>query len=151
MATFSERMIAKYGAERWAEMNAEVDAYQNREMVTITGADLLNHSVTALIMTGNSYTGELDKITADKKAEAMSATDKTRKIIDFLAPSVLEAIAMVGRGGEITLESIVRDFENTLTLENAKVPNEWLQAVKNAILNHFMVDDVEAALAKDFN
>ena len=67
MATFSEKMIAKYGEQRWAEMNAKVDAYQNREMVTITGADLLNHSVTALVMTGNSYTGELDKITADKK------------------------------------------------------------------------------------
>ena len=67
MATFSDRMIAKYGAKRWAGMNAEVDAYQNREMVTITGADLLNHSVTALVMTGNSYTGELDKITAEKK------------------------------------------------------------------------------------
>lgn len=67
MATFSEKMIAKYGEKRWADMNAKADAYQNRELVTITGADLLNHSVTALIMTGNSYTGELDKITADKK------------------------------------------------------------------------------------
>lgn len=150
MATFSEKMIAKYGKQRWAEMNAKVDAYQNREMVTITGADLLNHSVTALVMTGNSYTGELDKITAEKKAEDVLTTEKTRKIIDFLSPSVMEAITMVGRGGEITLESIARDFENTLALENTKVSNEWLQSVKNAILNHFMVDDVEAAISKDF-
>lgn len=149
MATFSERMIAKYGETRWAEMSAKVDAYQNREMVTITGADLLNHSVTALVMTGNSYTGELDKITADKKAEVMLTTDKTRKIINFHSPAILEAVKMIGHN-DFTLEGIAKDFENTLKFENVIVCDEWLKNVKFAIINHWLIDDIEAALAANF-
>lgn len=149
MATFSEKMIAKYGEKRWAEMNAKVDAYQNREVVTITGADLLNHSVTALIMTGNSYTGELDKITADKKTEVMLTTDKTRKVINFHSPAILEAVKMVGHS-ELTLEGIARDFENALKFEKVKVSDEWLKNVKFAIINHWLIDDIEAALAASF-
>ena len=60
--TFSEKMISKYGAARWEEMKKEANKHDKEDMVVIRGSDLLNHSVTALIMTGNSYDGELDKI-----------------------------------------------------------------------------------------
>ena len=52
--TFSERMIAKFGAKRWEEMKAKHEEQKNQEMVVITGVDLLNHSVANYIMTGNS-------------------------------------------------------------------------------------------------
>ena len=151
MATFSDRMIAKYGAKRWAGMNAEVNAYQNQEMVVIKGSDLLNHSVTALLMTGNSYTGELDKIAEEKAEEVKLTSEKTRKVINFHSPAVLEAVKMIGFSNEITLEGIVKDFENTLTYEKVRVSDKWLQSVKKAILNHFTGDEIEAAMAKDFN
>lgn len=52
--TFSEKMIAKFGAKRWEEMQAEHEARKSQEMVVITGIDLLNHSIANYIMTGNS-------------------------------------------------------------------------------------------------
>ncbi|URC22248.1 hypothetical protein CHUUTOTORO_01630 [Serratia phage vB_SmaM-ChuuTotoro] len=52
--TFTERMINKFGAKRWEEMQAEHEAKKGQEMVTITGLDLLNHSVANYVMTGNS-------------------------------------------------------------------------------------------------
>lgn len=51
---FNEKMIAKFGAKRWEEMQARNEASKNQEMVTIKGTDLLNHSVANYIMTGNS-------------------------------------------------------------------------------------------------
>lgn len=52
--TFTERMISKFGAKRWEEMQTEHEAKKSQEMVTITGLDLLNHSVANYVMTGNS-------------------------------------------------------------------------------------------------
>ncbi|BBK09122.1 hypothetical protein [Klebsiella phage 05F01] len=52
--TFSEKMIAKFGAKRWEEMQKEREDRKSEPKVIITGIDLLNHSVTNYIMTGNS-------------------------------------------------------------------------------------------------
>lgn len=52
---FEQRMIAKFGAKRWEEMKKEHEEKKNEEMVVITGTDLLNHSVTDYIISGNSY------------------------------------------------------------------------------------------------
>lgn len=51
---FSEHMIKKFGAKRWEEMKAEVEARKNEPKVVITGIDLLNHSFANYVMTGNS-------------------------------------------------------------------------------------------------
>ncbi len=52
---FEQRMITKFGAKRWEEMKKSMKKRKNEEMVVITGTDLLNHSVTNYIISGNSY------------------------------------------------------------------------------------------------
>lgn len=52
---FEQRMIAKFGVKRWEEMKKEHEEKKTEEMVVITGTDLLNHSVTNYIISGNSY------------------------------------------------------------------------------------------------
>lgn len=80
--TFSERMIAKYGQKRWEEMQAEQKAYENREMVTITGLDKLNHSVANYVMTGDSLSKDAIAKPAVKhvsrvvSSRPMTATEK---------------------------------------------------------------------------
>lgn len=51
---FNDRMIAKFGAKRWAEMLAEQEARKAEPKVVITGMDLLNHSWVNYVTTGNS-------------------------------------------------------------------------------------------------
>lgn len=69
----------------------------------------------------------------------------TKAVIAFHSPSVLEAISMVG-STRFTLADIADDFFATLKREGAQVSDEWLAKVRAAIFNHFMIDEVEAAL-----
>lgn len=88
----------------------------------------------------------------DAESEARAAFNKaagvevdTKAVIAFHSPAVLEAISMVG-STSFTLAGIADDFSATLKREGAQVSDEWLAKVRTAILNHFMIDEVEAAL-----
>ena len=93
--------------------------------------------------------GSITGIYFDNEDDAMKAFNdlhiKTRDILAFHAPSVVLALSMVGCGS-FTRKEIADDFIATICREKAIVADEWLNRVHYAIINHFIIEDVEKAL-----